>query len=400
MEKLPVILICFTERIRNVSCGSKHTLFLTDNKKVFACGDNSQGQLGTGNKKNSYLPIKLTFFENMLVQKICARDFSAILTESGELFVCGDVSQSSNYLPEKMEVPSNNKIEDLDIGFGFGVCLDYDGNVYSWGNNKNGELGLGDYENKEKFNNIVSLNGRRIKGIHCGANYVMVLGNTISPGENHFFNSSRLDGFDGIKENNLLRNRTYNENESISKRNRQYLKSYDNGINNNPNNNTKNNCLNIYTNETNEISTYKNNATLDKNINSDTKNSRLGKSLTPIRHLTSEEIKSRQKVSIFHNVNSQKPTNINEPEVVELSENQRSAETDIIEENYMINTIDAQKIKNLIKHNENIIKETEITQNQIISNKYNKNNTKDEEKLMPNVIISNDTSKFFKKLRL
>ena len=46
--KEPRILKSYTSEISSVAAGKNHTLF-TDNSNVYACGDNSYGQLGTGN---------------------------------------------------------------------------------------------------------------------------------------------------------------------------------------------------------------------------------------------------------------------------------------------------------------------------------------------------------------
>ena len=35
---------------------------------------------------------------------------------------------------------------DVDIGGCFGLCLDIEGVIWSWGSNTSGELGTGDYE--------------------------------------------------------------------------------------------------------------------------------------------------------------------------------------------------------------------------------------------------------------
>jgi len=336
--------------VKKIACGFSHTLFLTNNKKVFACGDNSHGQLGIGNKKNSYLPVKIMLLENMAIQKICAREFSAVLTEFGEVYVWGEPLKSQLF-PDLMNI-SNKKIDDIDIGLNFAICLDSEGNLYSWGNNTNGELGLGDFENRDSFNNIIALKGRKIKGIQCGGDFVLVLGNTMNYEENKVINSSINKDLERIKESSL-RNRTNinsQENGIISKRNRQYLKSTENlGIYNlNP---TANNIN--PKNETNDT-------------NGDGKIARIGKSLTPIRHLTSEEIKSRQKMS-FHN--TQKKTHTNEETNIDLyTESQRALESEFVHENYTINNIDAQKIKNLIKNNDIKSKESFIPKSQIVSN--------------------------------
>jgi len=36
-------------RITQVSCGASHTLMLSSDNRVFACGSNEEGQLGIGN---------------------------------------------------------------------------------------------------------------------------------------------------------------------------------------------------------------------------------------------------------------------------------------------------------------------------------------------------------------
>ena len=336
MEKLPIVISCFTEKIKKVACGVQHTLFLTQNKKVFACGENSQGQLGIGNKKNSLLPVKIMLLENFAIQKICASDFSAALSESGELYVWGEPYQNQLF-PNLVSVSDNN-IEEIDIGTNFCVCMDSEGHVYSWGNNTNGELGAGDFENKDTFINVTALKGRKIKGIYCGGNYAMVLGNTTTQDEVKLSNPSINEDIERLKEGNLYRNKLNSSNNNdniISKRNRQYLKSYEN-----VGTITSNNNSSI---PGNKIETVIN----------DAKAQRIGKSLTPtpIRHLTSEEIKSRQKVS-FHNPKKNLGNTNNETEFKESTESQRVLESELPHENYIINNVDAEKIKNLIKNNE------------------------------------------------
>ena len=39
-----------------------------------------------------------------------------------------------------------NPLKRVSIGTGFGCTVDSKGNIYSWGYNIHGELGLGDYE--------------------------------------------------------------------------------------------------------------------------------------------------------------------------------------------------------------------------------------------------------------
>jgi hypothetical protein len=343
IEKIPVIISCFIEKVKTVACGTEHTLFLTNSKKVYACGENSHGQLGIGNKKNSFLPVKIMLLENITIQKICAKDFSAALTEFGELYQWGNPKKGQLF-PELVKI-SNSKIENIDIGLNFGVCVDFDGNVYSWGNNTNGELGMGDFESKDTLNPIPNLKGRKIKGIYCGGSYVMVLGNVTSFDENKGVNPPINEDIERIKESVFLKNKhngiiSHTDNGYISKRNKQYMKSTENFLVGNLN---INNCNNDVTNK-NEKNC------LNDMTNCEGKLLRVGKNLTPIRHLTSEEIKSRQQKS-FHN-----QTKNNEmPDVM------KGVENEIPDENYMINNKDAEKLKNLLRNNEG--KANEVNKN-------------------------------------
>jgi len=54
--------------IKNVSCGARHTIFLSRFKEVFSCGDGEFGQLGTGQNRRENVP-KLTTFGSLLNQK-------------------------------------------------------------------------------------------------------------------------------------------------------------------------------------------------------------------------------------------------------------------------------------------------------------------------------------------
>ena len=328
----------------------QHTLFLTASKKVYACGENSQGQLGIGNKKNSFLPVKIMLLENIPIQKICAREFSAALTDMGEIYQWGDPKKNQLF-PELVKI-SNSKIEDIDIGANFGVCLDADGNVFSWGNNTYGELGTGDFEHRETFTNLASLKGRKIKGVNCGVNFTMVLGNaTTNSDENRFLNPPISEDIERIKESVFLKNKHNNsavvENGLISKRNKSYMKSSENFFAGSVVN--SNETLN--TNDRNYLNDVTNNLV-------EGKSNRAVKNLTPIRHLTSEEIKSRQKKV----VQTQNKSTNGENLIETTNEGGKGAENENPEEKYEINNKDAERLKNLIRNNE--IKTYAITSNQ------------------------------------
>jgi alpha-tubulin suppressor-like RCC1 family protein len=54
--------------ITSVSCGARHTLFLSKNKEVYACGDGEHGQLGQGFTRKEKTP-KLISFGTVISEK-------------------------------------------------------------------------------------------------------------------------------------------------------------------------------------------------------------------------------------------------------------------------------------------------------------------------------------------
>ena len=81
------------EKIVQVSCGTKHTLFLDIYGRAFATGSNKLGRLGIGKERSVYFTPEPVCMENRL-QKIAAGDsHSLFLTQrEGCVFASGDNS--------------------------------------------------------------------------------------------------------------------------------------------------------------------------------------------------------------------------------------------------------------------------------------------------------------------
>jgi alpha-tubulin suppressor-like RCC1 family protein len=95
--------------VKSVACGEFFTLVLTEQGKIFACGDNSFGQLGLSRKDNSAELVEVCLGDSALVpfrQISCGGDFSVALSLSGTVYVWG-----------------SNKHGQLGVGKGYGLIL-------------------------------------------------------------------------------------------------------------------------------------------------------------------------------------------------------------------------------------------------------------------------------------
>eukprot|EP00397_Hematodinium_sp_SG-2012_P000918 GEMP01000919.1.p1 GENE.GEMP01000919.1~~GEMP01000919.1.p1 ORF type:complete len:1187 (+),score=222.50 GEMP01000919.1:256-3816(+) len=135
-------------RIRQVSCGSYHTMMLSETGELWACGDNSFGQLGVEGS-----PTKPFCLEGSL---------------------CG--------LP----------IREVSCGSSHTVCCSASGDAFSWGRNQRGALGLGvQYSDQKKVSvptRVEDLQGPQ-KTVVAGGNHTAFLhrsGQVFLAGDNQY----------------------------------------------------------------------------------------------------------------------------------------------------------------------------------------------------------------------
>lgn len=131
------------------------SLYLAQSGNLYACGDNSFGQLGLGDTANRSLPV-LVASGVRAVSAVCADDvaFSAYLTEDGRLYVMGDMYTGADGLgsgqhriqnePVLVHSIPQGEIRLFAVTVGGGLlALDQYGDVWAWGRELHGELGTG-----------------------------------------------------------------------------------------------------------------------------------------------------------------------------------------------------------------------------------------------------------------
>ena len=164
-------------RVSMVACGIAYSLFLNEANEVFACGANSLGQLGLGHRLSEALPQKQNFGfpnKNSKIIKIAACHHSGLLTEQGEVYLWGTGVFGQFLMPTYIDSLKN--IVDIRIGECFGSARDFEGFIYTWGNNTKGQLGVGDTETRRGFSPVVALQNFRVEGLACGYDFVIAFG--------------------------------------------------------------------------------------------------------------------------------------------------------------------------------------------------------------------------------
>ena len=128
---------------------------ITEDGALYVWGKNSYGQLGVGNEVNKNTPIKVTAINGKVMELIISNSFSVYaILEDGSLYAWGNNSdgqlgvgdEENRNTPTKVNLPS--KIKKLITSFSASYAILEDGSLYAWGYNLDGQLGVGDEVNK------------------------------------------------------------------------------------------------------------------------------------------------------------------------------------------------------------------------------------------------------------
>jgi alpha-tubulin suppressor-like RCC1 family protein len=135
-----------------LSAGGTHSLILAGGK-VYAAGSDRFGQLGqgavNGASKTSFTPVAIP--SSTAVGLAAGGNHSLIVTAFGKVFACGDntygqlaqpaTTLSSGTLVEVVFPSLSSKIVSVVAGADHNLALDENGGVWVWGRNDSGQLG-------------------------------------------------------------------------------------------------------------------------------------------------------------------------------------------------------------------------------------------------------------------
>ncbi|XP_029158683.1 X-linked retinitis pigmentosa GTPase regulator-like [Nylanderia fulva] len=172
-------------RIVQIAAGSHHSMVLTSDGGVVAWGSNLEGQLGLpGVSGLVNKPTKVPIPEP--VKEISAGYYhSAFLTESGLVYVCGesesgklgiDVNFSTQVAPKQIQLPT--PALHIACGGHHTLVLAENGNIYCFGSNSSGQLGMGTNVNEIHLPKHLargSLRNEKIVKITCGESHSAIL---------------------------------------------------------------------------------------------------------------------------------------------------------------------------------------------------------------------------------
>ncbi|KAB1267662.1 RCC1 and BTB domain-containing protein 2 [Camelus dromedarius] len=169
------------KQVTEVACGSYHSLVLTSDGEVFAWGYNNSGQIGSGSTANQPIPRRVTgCLQNKVVVNIaCGQMCSMAVVDTGEVFVWGyngngqlGLGSGGNQpTPCRIAALQGIRVQRVACGYAHTLVLTDEGQVYAWGANSYGQLGTGNKSNQSYPTPIVVEKDRSKIGNHCSESY-------------------------------------------------------------------------------------------------------------------------------------------------------------------------------------------------------------------------------------
>ena len=128
--------------------GKHHSLALTHDGIVLACGSNMHGELGIGSQSHSHTFSPITEMQHIQIVQIAAGDaHSAALSRHNDLFIWGSGVFGEFAIPHTVKT-IKGKCVRISLGGKFGAAVTNKGVIYTWGDNTEGQLGIGDIQSR------------------------------------------------------------------------------------------------------------------------------------------------------------------------------------------------------------------------------------------------------------
>ncbi|DAA28802.1 TPA: hect domain and RLD 5 [Bos taurus] len=171
------------KNIIQITCGDYHSLALSKGGELFAWGQNLDGQLGVGRIFASTSTPEIV--ENLsgvpLVQISAGEAHSMALSMSGNVYSwgrndCGQLGLGHTYnkeSPSCIEALDDQKVEFLACGGCHTALLTKSGLVFTFGDGKYGQLGHNSTQNELRPRLVTGLVGNRVTQIACGRQHTL-----------------------------------------------------------------------------------------------------------------------------------------------------------------------------------------------------------------------------------
>ncbi|CAH0769808.1 unnamed protein product [Bemisia tabaci] len=179
----PTLLTIKNSIITHVSCGYYHTAFVTEEGKLFICGEGENGKLGLGDDiVNQVYPL-LVDIDAFIIHVACGGSYTIALSDNGQVYVFGKNQNKELGLPDLQTVTKpmplafdhTKKIKRVSCGERHTGFVTDNGELWMCGDNRHGELCVDWIGDKASpISRISIFSAFFVKDVVCGGCHTMV----------------------------------------------------------------------------------------------------------------------------------------------------------------------------------------------------------------------------------
>ncbi|KFM56578.1 E3 ubiquitin-protein ligase HERC2, partial [Stegodyphus mimosarum] len=163
-----------------ISGGSKSLFIISQDGKVYACGEGTNGRLGLGHSNNVSFPRQIYSLSQFVIRKIAVHSggrHALALTIDGKVFSWGEGddgklghgNRMTYEKPRLILALKSKRIRDIACGSAHSAAISSSGELYTWGLGDYGRLGHGDLVTQTKPKMVMAFAGKRVKQVSCGS---------------------------------------------------------------------------------------------------------------------------------------------------------------------------------------------------------------------------------------
>eukprot|EP00742_Colponemidia_sp_Colp-10_P006997 GILJ01007510.1.p1 GENE.GILJ01007510.1~~GILJ01007510.1.p1 ORF type:complete len:672 (+),score=107.52 GILJ01007510.1:43-2058(+) len=171
--------------VRSISCGKMFMLLLGDDGRVWGMGANSHGQLGLPETEYRCVPEYVSSIKGVVKQISCGLEHSLVLTDAEKVYAFGNNCNGQLAADAETEYSSTPKlirelkgrIIQVSAGYNHNAAISDTGAIFTWGQGDNGQLGHGNLDDQVVPKRIDSFAKKnvRIARVSCGHTHTLAV---------------------------------------------------------------------------------------------------------------------------------------------------------------------------------------------------------------------------------
>mmetsp|Transcript_32124 Transcript_32124/g.125332 ORF Transcript_32124/g.125332 Transcript_32124/m.125332 type:complete len:349 (-) Transcript_32124:1618-2664(-) len=169
-------------KVKAVAAGRLHCAAVGEDGSVYTWGNNMEGELGQGDKRNRTVPKRVQgLHDKRAVSVACGRDFTLVLLDDGTLYSFGadDYGQlglgrghDQRYVTVPRRVVGGlAEVKEVVAGDYHSCAVTQSGAVFTWGIGREGQLGHGEKSDQAIPKKVDGLDGVEVEQVCCGGGH-------------------------------------------------------------------------------------------------------------------------------------------------------------------------------------------------------------------------------------